>query len=92
MWKKKKKKEYYSIACSLVWGKESPNLEKKLDFFGSHFYLDFGERGEEGGHFSKPTFQLFGHVLETSCHLMLILSWDTHMGCNIRDLKIKTHW
>jgi hypothetical protein len=45
---KKKKKKNISISCSPFWGKESPNFEKKLDFFGSHFYLDFGERGEEG--------------------------------------------
>jgi len=46
--REKEKEKKYSISCSPFWGKESPNFEKKLDFFGSHFYLDFGERGEEG--------------------------------------------
>jgi hypothetical protein len=45
--KEKEKEKEYSISCSLFWGRESPNFEKKLDFFGSHFYLDFGEMGEE---------------------------------------------
>jgi hypothetical protein len=46
--REKEKEKEKSISCSPFWGKESPNFEKKLDFFGSHFYLDFGESGEEG--------------------------------------------
>jgi hypothetical protein len=72
--KKKKKKEYYSISCSLFWGKESPNFEKKLGFSWVTFLLEFWREWGGGGHFLKPTFQLFGHVLETCCHLMLNLS------------------
>jgi hypothetical protein len=77
--REKEEEKIYSISCSLFWGKKSPNFEKKLDFFGSHFYLDFGESGGGGGHFLKPTFQLFGHVLETRCHLMRNLSLDTRI-------------
>jgi hypothetical protein len=72
----KHEKEKNSIGCSFFGGgKNHPKLKKKLEFFWVTFPLGFSrERGGGGGEFLKPTFQLFGHVLKTCCHLMLNLS------------------